>query len=96
MRKQEATENNRTTRSKLHRSHQRVRMIAESSGESEDVFLQQAANHVQHQAKCERSSNKTNTIRLRIEDIDAEVEPDIGANFNIMDKYQFPAIKHTS
>ena len=39
---------------------------------------------------------QTNTVRLRIADLDANVEPDNGASVNIMDEYQFRALKHRS
>ena len=37
-----------------------------------------------------------NTIEVRIGDIDAFCEPDGGASANIMDEYQFKALKRTN
>lgn len=37
-----------------------------------------------------------NTIEVRIRDIDAYCESDSGASTNIMDEYQFKAIKRTN
>ena len=38
----------------------------------------------------------TTAVLIRIGDIDAHVEPDSGASVNIMDEYQFRALKHRS
>ena len=37
-----------------------------------------------------------NTIKVRIGDIDANYEPASGASANIMDEYQFKALKRTN
>lgn len=60
---------------------------------SDDEFLQQAARHIDQRAKSVRSGRQTNAIRIRIADLDADMEPDSRANANIN---QFRALKHRS
>ena len=43
-----------------------------------------------------RSGPNQDTVLIRIRDIDAFVEPDSGASANVMDEYQFKALKHRS
>ena len=43
-----------------------------------------------------RSGLNQDTVLIRIGDIDAFVEPDSGASANVMDEYQFKALKHRS
>ena len=43
-----------------------------------------------------RSGVSQDTVLIRIEDIDAYVEPDSGASANMMNEYQFTALKHRS
>ena len=43
-----------------------------------------------------RSGPNQDTVLIRIGDIDAFVEPDSGASANVMDEYQFKALKHRS
>ena len=93
----ETTESNKGTKpQQKQRQQQRVKKTTDSSEDSDDGFLQQTARHLNYEAKRVRSSNKTNTVRLRIADLDANVEPDSGASINIMDEYQFRAFKHRS
>ena len=69
----------------------------ETSSDSEDdyIYLQQTAQHL-HQVKKIRSGPSQDTVLIRIGDIDAFVEPDCGASANVMDEYQFKALKHRS
>ena len=71
--------NRRGTRRNPIRQQQqhRVKKTAESNGESDEEFLKQAAKHVYHQVV---SHHETNTVRLRIADLDDTVEPDSGAS----------------
>ncbi|PFX34144.1 hypothetical protein AWC38_SpisGene940 [Stylophora pistillata] len=93
----ETTESNKGTKpQQKQRQQQRVIKTTDSSEDSDDGFLQQTARHLNYEAKKVRSSNKTNTVRLRIADLDADVEPDRGASINIMDEYQFRTLKHRS
>ncbi|PFX14103.1 Retrovirus-related Pol polyprotein [Stylophora pistillata] len=84
------------TNQQKQRQQQRVKKTTDSSEDSDDGFLQQTARHPNYEAKKVRSSNKTNTVRLRIADLDADLDPDSGASINIMDEYQFRALKHRS
>ena len=93
----ETTESNKGTKpQQKQRQLQSVKKTTDSSEDSDDGFLQQIARHLNYEAKKVRSSNKTNTVRLRIADLDADVEPDSGDSINIMDEYQFRALKHRS
>lgn len=47
------------------------------------------------QVKSMLSKHETNTERLRVADLDANVEPDGGVSVNIIDEYQFQALKDT-
>ena len=67
----------------------------ETSSDSEDdyIYLQQTAQHL-HRVKKIISGPSQETVLIRIGDIDAFVEPDSGASANVMDEYQFKALKH--
>ena len=62
----------------------RVKKTTKSSSQSDKEFLQQAAKHVYPQVKSILSDHETNTVRLRIADLDANVEPDGRVSVNIM------------
>ena len=94
-----------------HRRHVRKTMNAEEmssepdtessesdseSSESDSDYLHQTAQHVTHHVKRVRSGANQDTVMIRIGDIDAHVEPDSGASANIMDEYQFKALRHRS
>ena len=67
-----------------------------SSGSDDDyIYLQETAQHL-HRVKKIRSGPNQDTILIPIGDIDAFVEADSGASANVMDKYQFKALKHRS
>ena len=67
-----------------------------SSGSDDDyIYLQETAQHL-HRVKKIRSGPNQDTVLIRIGDIDAFVEPDSGASANVMDEYQFKALKHRS
>ena len=59
------------------------------------IYLQETAQHL-HRVKKIRSGPNQDTVLIRIGDIDAAVEPDSGASANVMDEYQFKALKHRS
>ena len=66
------------------------------TSESECEFLGQVTKHLEHTAKKVRSGPNQDTVLIRIGDMDAHVEPDSGASANIMDEYQFRALKRRS
>ena len=68
----------------------------ETSSDSDNEYLQQTAQHTLHQVKKIRSGASQDTVLIQIGDIDAHVEPDSGASANVMDEYQFNALKHRS
>ena len=49
-----------------------------------------------HHMRRIRSGANQDTIPIRIGDIDSWVEPDSGASANVMDEYQFKALRHRS
>ena len=68
-----------------------------SDSDDEYIYLQETAQHLGlHQVKKIRSGQSQDTVLIRIGDIDAFVEPDSGASANVMDEYQFKALKHRS
>ena len=69
----------------------------ETSSDSDDdyIYLQETAQHL-HRAKKIRSGPNQDTVLIRIGDTDVFVEPDSGASANVMDEYQFKALKHRS
>ncbi|KAL9952955.1 hypothetical protein ACROYT_G040288 [Oculina patagonica] len=63
-----------------------------SSGSDDDyIYLQETAQHL-HRVKKIRSGQNQETVLIDIGDI----EPDSGASANVMDEYQFKALKHRS
>ena len=59
------------------------------------MYLKQTAQDL-HQVKKVRSGASQDTVLIRIGDIDAYVEPDSETSANVMDEYQFKALKHRS
>ena len=66
----------------------------ETSSDSDDdyIYLQETTQHL-HRVKKIRSGPNQDTVLIRIGDIDAFVEPDSGASANVMDEYQFKALR---
>ena len=56
-------------------------------------YLQQTAEHL-HREKKIRPGASQDTVLIQIGDIDAFVEPGSGASANVMDEYQFKALRH--
>ena len=82
----------------MHRGRVKKTTEAEETSSDSDheyLYLQQIAQHL-HQVKKVRSGGSQDTVLIRIGDIDAYVEPDSGASANVMDEYQFKALKHRS
>ena len=79
---------------------ERVKKTTEAEETSSDsdndyVNLQQIAQHL-HRVKNIRSGQCQDTVLIRIGDIDAFIEPDSRTSANVMDEYQFKALKHRS
>ena len=68
------------------------------SSESDSDFIQQTAKHLKHQVRrVERiKTQQQGTVPIRMNDVDTFCEPDSGASANIMDEYQFKALRHRS
>ena len=76
---------------------ERVKKTTEAEETSSDsdvdyIYLQETAQHL-HRVKKIRSGPNQDTVLIRIGDIDAFVEPHSGASANVMDEYQFKALK---
>ena len=90
----ETKRDRRGPRERESRKQQRLRK--QVSGSDDDyIYLQETAQHL-HRVKKIRSGPNQDTVLIRIGDIDAFVEPDSGASANVMDEYQFKALKHRS
>ena len=63
----------------------------DSSTSSDDEFFCQAVRHIKQVKKVKTNLN-TKTVTVKVEDIDVRVEPDSGAEVNVMDEHQFKAL----
>lgn len=60
--------------------------LADSSISSDDEFFCQAVRHLK-QLKKVKTVGKDRTLTVQIEDVSVKVEPDSGAEINIMDEH---------
>ena len=60
---------------------------------SDDKFFCQAVRHLK-QVKRIKTEEQDKTITIQIEDVSVKVEPDSGAEINVMDEHQFKALTH--
>ena len=82
---------------RMHRERVKKTVEApETCDDSDSEYLQLTKEHTLHQVKKIRSGASQDTVLIRIEDMDAHVEPDSGASANVMDEHQFRALKHRS
>ena len=66
------------------------------SSSSDDDFISHAVHHMSQIKKVKISSGMSKTVALKMNEIDVRVEPDSGADVNLMDEYQFKALLHRS
>ena len=69
---------------------------AESTS-SDDEFFGQAAEHLSQARKVKQSGKESTTgrtVRVKLNDVDVQMEADSGADVNIMDEHQFKAFVH--
>ena len=64
-----------------------------SESSSDDEFV---IKHVSQSKLCKKVKQKEKTIEIQINDVRVRAEPDTGADVNIMDKYQFRALRNRS
>lgn len=64
----------------------------QDSTSSDDEFFQ----HLKHAKNLKGGVNQSKIVTVRIDDVDVGVEPDSGADVNIMDEHQFKALIHRS
>ena len=67
-----------------------------SSLSSDNEFIDHAVNHLSQMRKVQSISNISKTVSLSMNDVDVRVEPNSGANVNIMDEHQFKALINRS
>ena len=60
---------------------------------SDDEFFCQAVRHLK-QVKRIKTEEQDKTITIQIEDVSVKVEPDSGAEINVMNEHQFKALIH--
>ena len=61
------------------------------------IFFGQAVEHLKQAKKIrviEKNGDDYRTVMVRLNDVDALMEPDSGADVNIMDEHQFKAFSH--
>lgn len=66
---------------------------ADSFTSYDDEFFYQAVRHLK-QVKKIKSGYKVRTLKVKIEDVDVDIEPDSGEDVNVMDEHQFKALKN--
>ena len=67
----------------------------EADEESDDSSYIQQGKHIEHVGKL-KSREPQNTVEILISDVRAKCEPDSGASANIMDAYQYRALRKAS
>lgn len=83
-----------TSRDK-HRVKRTTEEDADNSTSSDDEFFCQAVRHLK-QVKKIKTYHESRTVSVKIEDVDVRVEPDSGAEVNVMDEHQFKALANRS
>ena len=64
---------------------------------SDDEYFAQTVKHLQQVKKIKQQNvNDSKTLMVQIDDVDVRVEPDSGADVNIMDEHQFKALINRS
>ena len=63
---------------------------------SDDEFISQAVNHLGTVKHVKSISSTPRTVAMRMNDVDVRVEPDGGADVNVMDEHQFKALSNRS
>ena len=66
---------------------------SDNTTSSDDEFFCQAVRHLK-QVKRIKTEEQDKTITIQIEDVSVKVEPDSGAEINVMDEHQFKALIH--
>ncbi|XP_038054673.1 uncharacterized protein LOC119726895 [Patiria miniata] len=63
---------------------------------SDDEFFDQAVKHLKQVRRIAKTVHDDSTVTVRIDDVDVRIEPDSGAEVNIMDEHQHKALQHRS
>jgi hypothetical protein len=62
---------------------------------SDGEYFDQKVKHIEIK-QIQQAENHNKTVMVRIDDVDTHVEPDSGADVNIMDEHQFKALQNRS
>lgn len=78
-----------------------VRKTEESEDSSDSEFFEKTAKHLKfakhlHVDKVKNDDQKEKLAKIRINDVDVWIEPDTGADVNVMDEHQLIALCHRS
>ena len=65
----------------------------ESTSSDDECFIQEV-RHLLQAKKIKEDRISSKTVRVRLDDIDINAEPDSGADENVMDEHQFKALIH--
>ena len=68
----------------------------EESTTSDDEFVGQTVKHLEQVKPVKKISNSSVTVPVIVDDVEVRVEPDTGADENIMDEHQYKAFIHRS
>ena len=63
---------------------------------SDDEFFDQAVKHLKQVRRITESNSGDGTVSVCIDDVNVRIEPDSGAEVNIMDEHQNKALQHRS
>ena len=77
-------------------SQKPIEADTDTSSESDCKYLQHTARHVLNWAKKVRSGRTQDMVLITIGDLDVHIEPNSRASVNVMDEYQFRALKYRS
>ena len=66
----------------------------EEMDSSGDEFINQTVNHLGTVKYVKSISSTPRTVAMRMNNVDVRVEPDSGADVNVMDQHQFKALSN--
>ena len=68
----------------------------ENQTSSDDEFFDQAIKHLKQVRRVAHTDNIESMMTVRLDDVDVRIEPDSGAEVNIMDEHQYKALQNRS
>ena len=94
--RQETREKQRVIKRESQENNSFTEADIDTSSESDCEYRQHTARHVLHRAKKLRSATTQDMVLIRIGDLDVHIEPNSRTSVNVMDEYQFRALKYRS